>query len=76
MEGIWRVLVVFLESIFFYLENEIFLEALLQGNIENPQILVGGKVFEDNDNPLPKDIKKIFEEGINSLVDNLLQINE
>ena len=63
-------------SILFYKDDEIFLEAFLQGNVANPEVLVGGKVFRQNNEDVPRDIKKIFEEGINSLVDKLLQINE
>ena len=63
-------------SILFYKDDEIFLEAFLQGNVASPEVLVGGKVFRQNNEDVPRDIKKIFEEGINSLVDKLLQINE
>ncbi len=60
----------------FYEDDEIYLEATLKGNIQNPQILVGGKVFaEENDNA-PRDIKKLFEEGIHSLVDKLLKVDD
>ena len=60
----------------FYEDDEIYLEATLKGNIQNPQILVGGKVFaEENDNA-PRDIKKLFEEGIHSLIDKLLKVDD
>ena len=63
-------------TIHLYQENEIFIEVTLQGNIENPEILIGGSVLNTDKNDLPTDIKKIFDDGINALVDKLLKINE
>ena len=60
----------------FYEDNEIYLEAILKGNIQNPQILVGGKVFAKENNETPQDIKKLFEEGVHSLVDKLLKVDD
>ena len=60
----------------FYKNDEIFIKAELKGNIEDPQILVDEKVFNLNDGSEPKDIKKLFEEGINSFVEKLLKIEE
>ena len=63
-------------TIFFYKENEIFLEAYLQGKIENPQILVAGKVFSDQEEQPLQDIKQLLENGLNSFIEKLLTINE
>lgn len=63
-------------KIYFYDQNEIFLEASLKGKIKNPQILVGGKVFTDNEGKQIRDIKQLFEQGINSLLDKLLKKND
>ena len=62
--------------IYFFKENDIFVEAQLKGKIDNPQILVGGKVFAENEEEPLQDIKKLFEEGINSLINKLLNIDE
>ena len=62
-------------KIIFFENDEVFLEALLNGDINNPKILIDGEIFGD-ENSTPKDIKKIFEEGISKLIDNLLNINE
>ena len=62
-------------KIIFFEEDKVFLETLLKGNVNKPEILVGGEIFNNNKDT-PRDIKKIFEEGINSLVDKLLQIND
>lgn len=59
-----------------YKNNMIFLTVDLKGNIENPQILVGGKVLVNNQNNKSQNIKEIFEEGIQSLVDNILKLND
>ena len=63
-------------KIYFYEENEIFLEASLQGEIENPQILVAGKVFSDQEEQPMQNIKQLLENGLNSFIDKLLTINE
>ena len=63
-------------KIYFYDKDEVFLEATLEGKIENPQILVGGKVFTDNDGKPLRNIKKLFDDGISSLLDKILQSNE
>ena len=57
-------------------DKRFFLEASLKGKIGNPQILVGGKVFIENESQSPQDIKKLFEQGINSLINKLLKIDE
>ena len=59
-----------------YEKNLIFLTAELKGNIENPEILIGGEVFTKEGNSKPQNIKEVFEEGIQSLVDNILNIND
>ena len=60
----------------FYEDDETYLEATLKGNIRNPQILVGGKIIAEENSDAPQDIKKLFEEGINSLVNKLLKAND
>ena len=60
----------------FYEDDEIYLEATLKGNVQNPQILVGGKVFAEEKDNAPQDIKKLFEEGIHSLIDKLLKVDD
>jgi len=59
-----------------YKKNIVFLTALLKGNIENPEILIGGEVFAKEGNAKPQNIKQIFEEGIQSLIDNILNLND
>ena len=60
----------------FYEDEEIYLEAILKGDIRNPQILVRGKIIDEENSDTPQDIKKLFEDGINSLVDKLLKAND
>ena len=59
-----------------YENNKIFLETTLQGNLNDPQILIGGNSISQKKDQLPRDIKKIFEEGIHSLLNMLLEIDE
>ena len=63
-------------KIYFYQNKEIFLEASLQGAIENPQILVAGKLFADQDEQPMQDIKQLLENGLNTFIEKLLNKNE
>ena len=63
-------------TIHFFENNDVVIKAQLKGKIDNPEILVGGKIFSENEEQPLQDIKKLFDEGINSLVDKLLNINE
>ena len=63
-------------TIYFYQQNEIFLEASLEGAIENPKILVEGKVFSEKEEQSMQDIKKLLESGINAFIEKLLSTNE
>jgi hypothetical protein len=38
--------------------------------------LIGGEVFSKEGNIIPQNIKQIFEEGIQSLVDTILNLND
>ena len=60
----------------FYEKDTIFVEAVIKGNLQNPEILIGGEVFAEDGSTSPRDMKKIFEEGIQSLVDSLLDRND
>ena len=62
-------------TINFYENNQIILTAQLKGNLENPEILVGGEMFFTDEKNETKNIKKIFEEGIESLVNKLMETN-
>ena len=60
-----------------YIESEkIIVEALISGNLENPsiQIINENKIIDNEE--VDNDIKKIFDEGVNALIDKLLNLNE
>ena len=59
-----------------YENNIIFLTAELKGNIENPEILIGGEIFSQKKGSKNQNIKTIFEKGIKSLVDDILKLND
>ena len=63
-------------KIYFYQNKQIFLEASLQGAIENPQILLSGKLFADHDEQPTQDIKQLLENGLNTFIEKLLNKNE
>ena len=60
----------------FFEKNDIIVKAQLKGKIDNPAILVGGKIFSENEEQPLQDIKKLFDEGIYSLINKLLNIDE
>ena len=55
-----------------YDNDIVFLTAQLKGSLENPEVLIEGEVFAKDGDIKPKNIKKIFEEGMQSLINNLL----
>ena len=63
-------------TVHFFEKNDVVVKAQLKGKIDNPEILVGGKIFSENEEQPLQDIKKLFDEGIHSLVDKLLNIDE
>ncbi len=63
-------------KILFYESNNLIVEALVEGSVENPKIeLLNQKIFTDSkeDN---NDLKNVFNNGIQSLIDKLLGIDE
>jgi len=60
----------------FYKNNKIYFQTQISGNIQNPEILLGGKIFTENGQKLPKNIKQIFEDGIQSFIDNFLSSDD
>ena len=60
----------------FYEEDSVFVEAVIKGRLQNPEILIGGEVFAEDGSTVPRDIKKIFEDGIQSLVNSLIEKND
>ena len=59
-----------------YENNIIFLSVQLKGSANNPKILVNGHNFIKEENNKTQDIKKIFEKGIKSLVDSIIELND
>ena len=60
----------------FYEEDSVFVEAIIKGRLQNPEILIGGEAFAEDGTTVPRDIKKIFEDGIQSLVNSLIEKND
>ena len=59
-----------------YEDDIIFLTAELKGSLENPKILIGGKIFAKDGNSEQQNIKEIFEKEIQKLVDDILNLND
>ena len=60
----------------FYKESKIFLTAELKGNVENPEILIDGYALLDQESSEPQNIKEVFEKGIKSIIDNIMNQND
>ena len=65
-----------LGSTYFFEEDKVFITATLQGTIDNPQILIDGKIFSDHNEQPIQDLKHILQEGINSFIEKLLSAND
>ncbi len=63
-------------KISFFNSNNIVVEALILGNIENPSIQIINENNNSNIKENNNDLKIIFDKGIKSLIDKLLKVNE
>ncbi len=63
-------------KISFFNSNNIVVEALILGNIENPSIQIINENNNSNVKENNNDLKIIFDKGIKSLIDKLLKVNE
>ena len=59
-----------------YENNKIFLTTQISGSIDNPKILINGKNFLNEKSLKPQNIKEIFEDGIQSIIDNILNTDD
>ena len=61
---------------FIDIRNLLIVEAKIEGDLQNPkiQIINDNKVFDSE--KINNDLNKIFGEGINTLIDKLLNLNE
>ena len=55
-----------------YKGGKIFLTTELKGSTANPKILISNNALTDQENSQPQDIKEIFEKGIKSILDNVM----
>ena len=60
-----------------FIESEnLIVEALISGSLENPSI----RIINDNQSidkeQINNDLKSIFDQGINTLIDKLIKLNE
>ena len=63
-------------KILFFESDNLVLEALVLVNIENPSIQIVNENIISNNKDENVDLKKVFDEGIQSLIDKLLGTNE
>ena len=59
-----------------YEKNNILLSAKLQGDIKNPEILIGGEIFAKERGENTQNLQDIFEGGIQTLIDNILNMDD
>ena len=77
LQGTYDIVNDYFNTKLFFIESEkIIVEALISGNLENPsiQIINENKIIDNEE--VDNDIKKIFDEGVNALIDKLLNLNE
>ena len=63
-------------KIIFFKEDQEYLNTTIKGNIKSPQILISDKLNSIDNQEIPTDLKKLFEEGIHSFVNKLLKIDD
>ena len=63
-------------QIFFFETDELIVEAIISGSLKNPSIQIINENNLIDDTQINNDLKKLFEEGINTLIDKLLNLNE
>ena len=59
-----------------YKNNLIFLTSQIQGNINDPQILIGENNFLQKEDKNLININEIFKNGMQSIIDNILELND
>ena len=63
-------------QIFFFETEELIVEAVISGSLKNPSIQIINENNLIDDTQINNDLKKVFEDGINTLIDKLLNLNE
>ena len=75
IEGLYNMQNNLFDAKLFFLEQEdIIVEAIISGNMEDPNIqIVNAKNLNDQNN-INNDIKSVFKEGINNFIEKLLNL--
>ena len=63
-------------QIFFFETEKLIVEAIISGSLKNPSIQIINENNLIDDTQINNDLKKVFEDGINTLIDKLLNLNE
>ena len=63
-------------KLFFIESKKIVVEAKIEGNLENPKIEIINENKSFDSEKINNDLNKVFGEGINTLIDKLLILNE
>ena len=63
-------------QIFFFETENLIVEAVISGSLQNPSIQIINENNLIDDTQINNDLKKVFEDGINTLIDKLLNLNE
>jgi len=77
IEGMFDMITNNFDTKLFFIESEkIVVEAKIQGDLENPRIEIINENKSFDSEKINNDLNKVFEEGINTLIDKLLILNE
>jgi hypothetical protein len=63
-------------QIFFFETEKLIVEAIISGSLKNPSIQIINENNLIDDTQINNDLKKVFEDGINTLIEKLLNLNE
>ncbi len=77
LKGSYDLLSDFLDAQIFFFETEnLIVEAVISGSLKNPSIQIINENNLIDNTQINNDLKKVFEDGINTLIDKLLNLNE
>ena len=60
----------------FYKNDTIFFTIKIKGNLQNPEISIEGKFLTKSNNSESYNIKRLFEQGIQKIIDDILNTND
>ena len=77
VNGTYDIINNYFDTKLFFIESEkIIVEAKIEGNLENPKIKIVNENTTFNNEKIKNDLNKVFGDGVNTLIDKLLNLND